>query len=804
MKHKISQHKPTGSNSIRSNDRIKEVLTNISALCSEGKRKETFELLLPLLRQFPRDVSVLKTAVDVYDSFGLPWNKIYYLRQLAEVDPNLLLWLAQSYEELQLSVLSLQTLRRIEKMIRDPQELEKIRMLISVAENEIQPVVHTFAKNRQTAELGLKLMEEAQIALHLSNNKDCIELNLRASRELPNFPPPLNNLSLAYFFSGQWKHAIQITRGVLKNHPNNLQAQANLIHFLAWTGGLPEAQEIWKQIRILAPTNENTFRKFVETAAIMEDDETIFKLLRPHDYETLDEQSRFYLAVAEANLGKSSARKKFRALANQGYPGAQEILIAIRNGKKGRGFYERFSYKISSEYLPAELHNLLNESKKNETLDSLSNKLKQQASRYPQLILAAKKLIYEEDMSEAGCQLLVDIASPESYTVLREFGMGQVGDKQARIHALNLLLDAGQLPNGSRMQIWDDDKWTEVELRRIMVSDEDDRPYSMPVKKILDQGLRLYKQGKQAEAEEKFLQALKMEPRAKEALNNLGTIYFQAGQTEHGLEMFRQAVEIDPLYIMARCNIAIHLITEGRIEAAQEMLIPLGSIEKASSQGMSFLSYTRARLAYIKEEYEEAENQAEMALRFNPDNKHAQELRDNANLAKTLKSFTDSPFFARSEEFRARARQKLQRRISNPAPAIAEVLAIFSREILQTITRKWAPYSGWSTFKKAELLKYLEGIMLDPDHVDRMLTALQTDEKVALQNILSMGGTISWEEFSHTYDNDLDESPYWQYHDPETLMGRLRSQGLIVEVTVDEQLLLAIPLEFRAEMKKKF
>jgi tetratricopeptide (TPR) repeat protein len=438
MKTKPAKDSPGVKSSLRLKRWAADVLNQVEQLSGEEKFPEALELLLPLLRQFPHEITVLTSAVNLFDNTGMPWHRIHYLQRAADIDRTLLLDLVQSCAELGLTVLSMQALRRMMKYIRDPQELDQFRALLAIAESDIQPVIRVFALNQRSGEEGLRLMEEAQIALHMLDYPVCIQLNLQSAKNLKNFPPPLNNLSLAYFSTGQWKHAIQITRGVLESRSNDFQAQANLIHFLAWSGGLPEAQSLWNQIRKTRPTDDNTRRKLIETAAIIEDDQVVYELLHSQKIRDLDQQARFYLAVAEANLGKFGSRQKLFRLAAEGYPVAREILTALKNGKKGRGYSERFSYKQAAEFLPDELRSFYAQVEGSEDQAGLSKKSKERAARYPQLILSARKLIYEEDLPEAGCQLLFDVATPESFAILRNFGTGQVGGKQARMHALKL------------------------------------------------------------------------------------------------------------------------------------------------------------------------------------------------------------------------------------------------------------------------------------------------------------------------------------------------------------------------------
>ena len=64
-------------------------------------------------------------------------------------------------------------------------------------------------------------------------------------------------------------------------------------------------------------------------------------------------------------------------------------------------------------------------------------------------------------------------------------------------------------------------------------------------------------------------------------------------------------------------------------------------------------------------------------------------------------------------------------------------------------------------------------------------------------DVLDHNGVLSWQEFSNHFGDDMEESPYWQYHPPQTTMGRLRVRGLLIEGIVDERLIVTIPMELR-------
>jgi hypothetical protein len=94
------------------------------------------------------------------------------------------------------------------------------------------------------------------------------------------------------------------------------------------------------------------------------------------------------------------------------------------------------------------------------------------------------------------------------------------------------------------------------------------------------------------------------------------------------------------------------------------------------------------------------------------------------------------------------------------------------------------------------------GELTDPENLERVVDGLTDEEQAALRQVLAHGGHMAWQEFDAGYGNDLEESRYWQYHVPETTMGRLRLRGLLVESTVDGELLVAVPSELRQALQE--
>jgi hypothetical protein len=87
----------------------------------------------------------------------------------------------------------------------------------------------------------------------------------------------------------------------------------------------------------------------------------------------------------------------------------------------------------------------------------------------------------------------------------------------------------------------------------------------------------------------------------------------------------------------------------------------------------------------------------------------------------------------------------------------------------------------------------------DADFLTRVVDDLNDADRAAFENLLGSGGVMDWQEFSGAHGDDLEESPYLEYHAGEmkTVMGRFRARGLLFEGTANGRLILATPRDLR-------
>ena len=88
-----------------------------------------------------------------------------------------------------------------------------------------------------------------------------------------------------------------------------------------------------------------------------------------------------------------------------------------------------------------------------------------------------------------------------------------------------------------------------------------------------------------------------------------------------------------------------------------------------------------------------------------------------------------------------------------------------------------------------------------PPYSSTVVKKLSEEEQEALRTVLGQGGQMVWEDFDARYGNDLEESRYWQWHTPETTMGRLRLRGFLVEATVGDELHIVVPVDLREGLR---
>lgn len=797
-------------------------LRKATELIEDDRPHEAIDLLEPLAAQYPRVAPLHHTIAAAYALLGNLWSSLAGFERAYELTRDPVYWepLARLYGQLEMNAHAVHAFRQLLRWSSRRASGDTAASaaaagadeILVLLEEELRRMADELGISTSQAEQGLRHLEDGSQALHRGDYTACVAANRKAARLLGNWPPPHNNLSLALFFGGKPEEAIATAHRVLSHDPANVQALSNLVRFLAWTGRREEAQTFWARLATLEPSDADDRLKMAEAAAILEQDHAVYDLLRPMlDKEigdetmvTLQPLARFLLAVAEANLRKPEAARRLEELQDQ-LPGAVLLLEPVKAGRPGLGFADRFPYFTASEILPRqqmeELIDLIGRR------DKLSERQFRRLmdgflARFPQAVLAAEKLLWETEAPEGAVLFLEALGNPAAHAALRRFGLSQAGSDSARIEALHRLVRAGVIQPNETLRVWAEGEWRDVQLRAFEISEQDRPRHDPQTAELLRRGEEAYEAGDERLAEELFARALECDPRATEALNNLGAIYAHGGDHARARQMYQAAIEVDPDCVFPRCNLAAYLVDDGDLEAAEVMLAPLANRTHFRPREMAYYSYVQARIHLEKDEDDAARSALEMAVQIDPDFEPAQRMLERFHFLSEARQGFET-FFERRQRRDEAKRRRLQARLSTREPRLAEALPLYSREVLASMGKVLWPYKGWTGMRKAELLEELVETFQWPVIIDRLVADLNDQDRTALLRILDQGGHMRWTDLDAEFGNDLEESRYWHWHEPETTMGRLRRRGLLVESTVDGELLVAIPLELRQPLAER-
>lgn len=798
------------SASPRPETRLVAVLQQAEGLLRIGQAQEAVDLLEPLAEKLTRRAEVHSLLGRAYFELGEPYSAVAAWERASELsrDIELYLALAPTYGALGLFALSLREHRRLLNSGVALPHPDVVRQNMLMLEEQIAEVARQLQLPLQRTEEGLASWERATLALQQDDCRECIRLNRKAISQLGEWYPAYNNLALALYQSGQPGEAIATVERVLARQPDNLHALCNAIHFLVWTGRGEEARVLWPRVEHLDPQDPDDRVKMASAAADLERDADVYRLLQPmakkRGEPTLAPDLQLRLAVAEANLGQRRAAQRRLARIAGEFPWADRLLTALKNGKPGPGLSERFPYTARSELAPLAVQQQLfalmhdrpqmNPRRFRQRLDDL-------VAHFPQIVCMAEKMIWEQDMAPNGIELLDAIGTPVAYAALKRFGFGQAGEDQHRVGALQKLATAGVVEVGQPVKVWLRGEWRDLTLRRIDIAARARPEYGRQVTRLMERADEHLANGDDEQAEQLLRQALDAEPRALEAYNNLGVIYGRRKDYSRAREMYHRALEINPNYVIARGNLAIYLLGDDDVDAAEAMLKPLATVAQMTPTEMAFLQYVQARCLIVRDRYDEAQSLLEEALDLLPDYEPAEQLLRQVELLQMFQTGSGS-FWDKSRERQAAARRRLQSRITRLDPPLREVVELYSKDVLTGVARAVMLHGGWSTLKKAELIDAIIANQAEADAIECVAVDLEEEDLAALRDVLLRGGAMPWQDFDARYGNDLEESPYWNYHIPETVMGRLRWRALLTEATVDGTLYVCVPLDIRQPLMR--
>lgn len=148
-------------------------------------------------------------------------------------------------------------------------------------------------------------------------------------------------------------------------------------------------------------------------------------------------------------------------------------------------------------------------------------------------------------------------ANDELVAVLRELVRLPIGTPNDRFELLKALREAGRLGEDELVEFWDGDTMRSIKMFQMEVHREPTNT-GLPDALVerLEDAQDDYNDHRYQDCESKLQPVLKVSPDQPQALMMLASIRHLAGRRDEAERLLRQAIEANPDYLLARCNLA--------------------------------------------------------------------------------------------------------------------------------------------------------------------------------------------------------------------------------------------------------
>lgn len=172
-----------------------------------------------------------------------------------------------------------------------------------------------------------------------------------------------------------------------------------------------------------------------------------------------------------------------------------------------------------------------------------------------------------------------------------------------------------------------------------------------------------------------------------------------------------------------------------------------------------------------------------------------EELRKSLELEELVRGFRGWVEDMRKDNLKRRV--KMRSTPISPDAALNEILARYNKNALVGMGKLLNLPSPVTGLKKGELVEKISSHLRSLNFLKQVVDRLEHNERLALLDLMFKGSLMPWEEFVEKHGGDLEESPYWNWHPPKTVIGRLKARGLIAEGSYEGRDLILIPCELR-------
>lgn len=791
-----------------------DVFSEIEKLLDDGNLEEALTRMDSAPKWLKRSPEFVLTQATTLMEYGDLHEGGMMLRELERKQPKyipLYLPLATWYMLNDWPSHAFRAVRKVLSTSRENDEIHEMgQSLLDSTRELIQFLASMYDLSFEKAEQASWYNEQAQLATFDSNLTEVAHLAKKALEIVPAWEAPRNNYSHALFFNGKCLQAISEAEKVLKDDPDNIHALNNLVIFHTGLGQDEKASEYAHRLFELSSKYKKDAMEInviISGLAITEDTDSLWKLAQRYMRQRVDTlllTSWHCLGIATARLGHFKESKKLleRSLGdgNNGMADLplEEVNTAIKSGKKKLLWPPMYSGLeiLFPERQMKEWTEIVDRVNDDNPTPSQQRKINAFLEKYPFVFQAFKRLLWIEDATELGVSALLMVNTPEGDAELLRFAFSDVGDNNSRMSAVMALIDAGRYLPEETVNFWDANKeeWSEVQLFSQQIGEVD--------YEIKPQTAELIDKSRHTKDPQEVIsllrQAIKNDPTCAMALHNLGVILIQNNEKEEGEKLMRRSVEVDPTYTFGFANLGLIEAQNGNRELALDHLMKVNQAKVIAPNTAGIANLAYMLLAIQDNDIEKARRHFELASEVDPDNRLLDHFEEKLDF---LEGFGGAFNFL--SDYQKQSANRFHRKALNtPLIQQSDLEHCLSKQTNETLTAICTFWKTQGYGKKAEMVERLTTRILDVEIWDEIFKELEKQEREALSWILDSGGWHQWAEFTEKFGDDMDESPYWKYHDPESTPGLLKRAGLLFAGKVDGQEVAFIPADLRPLLKK--
>jgi len=773
-----------------------------------GDFAQALEALDAAPRKMQREPEFLLIRATVLGSLGDERAAFQILRELERKHPRLLalyLPLAMYYMDQEWPAHALQAAKRA---LPDRDLTDESRASLNEVIEEAMAMIQLFAKGLnlsfETMQRACSFHEQAQMAIDENKLSEVEHFSKEAIKIAPNWNPAHNNRAGALYFSGRTAEAISVLEGVLARDSENTFALQGLTLYHCGLSQPEKAREYATRLLEISkkfPLDSIEFEHTITALALIEDTTSLWKIAKRYLSEPADVlfgRSWHCLTVAAIRSGKWKEALTLMENADEIgelSPTDEALLTELKEVTRQRSpklawmppAYPGVDFLFHSKAL-AEWEALLRNAKGTTLSPSQKRKMDSFYQKYPFMAAGMKRLLWEERSCEMAAQALNLMETPDADAELLRFALSDAGSHEARLNTIMLLIQSGRYTGPKIVNIWYEDQkeWREIELNTQRIGEIE--PKAQPRTIVLIE--KAAKTKNQQEAIALLRKAIEMEPTSPIAVFNLGVVLIQSGKTEEGEALTRRSVEIDPTYAYGHASLALsEASAEHEKEALDHLDVVLHSdVITLETAVVANLAWTE--LAIQKHDLETARQRLDMAAELIPDHRLVKKYEE---LLKEVEEL-DEKFGPLYEYQRKSAERSHQKLLNTPLTTNMGLRACLETNTKEMLVGCAHFLRTTSSGKKGELATWLAESLLDPEFLRETLDEdLEERERDVLKWLLEAGGIRPWKEFVHKYGDEKEESMTWDYHEPESLPGRLRKTGLLYSGILDGQQVAFIP-----------